>query len=66
MLQASTFIEAVESRQGLKIGCPEEIVWRQGWITREKLEALAAPMKKNEYGQYLLRLAGEAPSPEGL
>ncbi|HTB21558.1 MAG TPA: glucose-1-phosphate thymidylyltransferase RfbA [bacterium] len=66
MLQASTFIEAVESRQGLKVGCPEEIVWRQGWISRAELEALAAPLRKNQYGQYLMRLAGEVPAAEGL
>jgi glucose-1-phosphate thymidylyltransferase len=60
MLQASTFIEAVENRQGLKVSCPEEIAFRNGWITRKALEALAAPMAKNEYGQYLLRVAKEA------
>jgi glucose-1-phosphate thymidylyltransferase len=59
MLQASNFIEAVESRQGLKVGCPEEIAWRQGWIPTEGLRRLAAPMAKNQYGQYLLRLAFE-------
>lgn len=59
MLQASTFIEAVENRQGLKVSCPEEIAFRQGWISREALEKQAAPMAKNEYGQYLLRVAGE-------
>jgi glucose-1-phosphate thymidylyltransferase len=67
MLQASTFIEAVETRQGLKVGCPEEIAWRMGWIDSAALAALAAPMAKNQYGQYLLRLAGEKPTPpEGL
>ncbi len=59
MLQASTFIEAVESRQGLKVGCPEEVAWRQGWIGRERLEQLAARMEHNQYGAYLRRLAGE-------
>ena len=59
MLQAATFIEAVETRQGLKIGCPEEVAWRQGWITRRQLEVLAEPMRKNAYGAYLLRLAAE-------
>jgi len=59
MLQASTFIEAVESRQGLKVSCPEEIAWRKGWIDSARLKALAAPMAKNQYGQYLLRLAAE-------
>lgn len=61
MLQASTFIEAVETRQGLKVGCPEEVAWRQGWINRERLEALAAALEKNQYGLYLRRLASEAP-----
>lgn len=59
MLQASTFIEAVENRQGLKVSCPEEIAFRQGWISKAQLEVLAAPMAKNEYGQYLLRVAKE-------
>jgi len=67
MLQASTFIEAVESRQGLKVGCPEEVAWRQGWITALQLRELAGPMAKNQYGQYLLRLASEPSTPfEGL
>ena len=57
MLQASNFIEAVENRQGLKVSCPEEIAFRNGWITAKELEALAGPMAKNEYGQYLLRVA---------
>jgi len=57
MLQASTFIEAVENRQGLKVSCPEEIAFRSGWISREQLEVLAKPMLKNEYGQYLSRVA---------
>jgi glucose-1-phosphate thymidylyltransferase len=59
MLQASNFIEAVENRQGLKVSCPEEIAFRLGWIGVAELEALAAPMAKNEYGQYLLRVARE-------
>jgi glucose-1-phosphate thymidylyltransferase len=54
--EASTFVEVIEKRQGLKIACPEEIAYRQGWITAEKLTALAEPMKKNQYGQYLLKL----------
>jgi glucose-1-phosphate thymidylyltransferase len=59
MLQASTFIEAVENRQGLKVSCPEEIAFRNTWISRPQLEVLAAPMVKNDYGQYLLRIARE-------
>lgn len=63
MLQASTFIEAVESRQGLKVGCPEEVAWRQGWISRTQLQDLAAGLEKNQYGRYLRRLASEPLSP---
>ena len=54
--EASTFIEVLEKRQGLKISCLEEIAWRNGWIDDERLRSLAEPMKKNEYGKYLLRL----------
>jgi len=50
------FIETIEQRQGLKIGCPEEISYRRGYIDAAELEALAAPMMKNDYGQYLLEL----------
>lgn len=57
--QASTFIEAIEKRQGLKIACLEEIAYTQGWINREQLIEYATPMAKNAYGQYLLRLAEE-------
>ncbi|HXH62313.1 MAG TPA: glucose-1-phosphate thymidylyltransferase RfbA [Fimbriimonadaceae bacterium] len=56
MLQASNFVEAVESRQGLMISCPEEIAFRMGWITADQVRAVAEPMAKNEYGQYLMRL----------
>lgn len=55
--EASTFIEVVETRQGLKIACLEEIAFRNGWITGDDLRALAAPMRNTEYGQYMLRLA---------
>ena len=55
--EASTYIEVLEKRQGLKIACLEGIAFEMGWITREKLRELAAPMVKNQYGQYLLRLA---------
>lgn len=54
--EASTFIEVLEKRQGLKISCLEEIAWRNGWIDNEKLKSLAAPMIKNQYGQYLMNL----------
>ena len=57
--QASTFVEVLEKRQGLKIACLEEIAYRHGWITREKLEEVAAPKAKHQYGQYLLKLAGK-------
>lgn len=55
--EASTFIEVLEKRTGLKIGCLEGIAYRQGWISTEKLTQLAQPMIKNQYGQYLLKLA---------
>lgn len=57
--EASTFIEVIEKRQGLKIACLEGIAYRQGWITAEKLREVAAPMRKNQYGQYLLKVIGE-------
>lgn len=57
--EASTFVEVIEKRQGLKIACLEDIAYNNGWITREKLVEVAAPMAKNDYGQYLLRLVGE-------
>ncbi|MDD3645897.1 MAG: glucose-1-phosphate thymidylyltransferase RfbA [Candidatus Gracilibacteria bacterium] len=56
MLEASNFIEIIEKRQGLKISCPEEIVWRNGYITDSELEKLSEPLKKNNYGKYLLKL----------
>ena len=55
--EASTFVEVIEKRQGLKIACLEEVAYRAGWLTREALIELAAPMAKNQYGQYLLRVA---------
>ena len=54
--EASNFVETLEKRQGLKISCLEEIAYRKGWITAEKLQELAKPMLKNQYGQYLLQL----------
>jgi glucose-1-phosphate thymidylyltransferase len=64
LMQASSFIEIIERRQGLKIACPEEIAFRMGYIDGAGLERLAAPMLKNDYGQYLMALLqgkGEAP-----
>ncbi|MDR0893468.1 MAG: glucose-1-phosphate thymidylyltransferase RfbA [Mediterranea sp.] len=57
--EASTFIEVIEKRQGLKVACLEAIAYRQGWITADKLRQLATPMLKNQYGQYLLKAANE-------
>lgn len=57
--EASTFIEVIEKRQGLKVACLEGIAFRQGWITPEKMRELAQPMIKNQYGQYLLRVIDE-------
>jgi glucose-1-phosphate thymidylyltransferase len=59
MMEASQFIATIEHRQGLKVACPEEIAWHQGWIDSAQLTALAAPLAKNGYGQYLLRLLTE-------
>lgn len=56
LAEASTFVEVIEKRQGLKIACLEEIAYKRGWIEVEHLEALAQPMIKNQYGQYLLKL----------
>ncbi|WP_276962543.1 glucose-1-phosphate thymidylyltransferase RfbA [Bacteroides graminisolvens] len=57
--EASTFIEVIEKRQGLKVACLEGIAFRKGWITADQLRELAKPMLKNQYGQYLLKLAEE-------
>lgn len=57
--EASTFIEVIEKRQGLKIACLEGIAFRQGWITADKLRELAQPMLKNQYGKYLLQVIDE-------
>jgi glucose-1-phosphate thymidylyltransferase len=56
LLEAGQFIATIEKRQGLKVACPEEIAFRQGWISPEQLEALAQPLSRNGYGQYLLSL----------
>jgi len=60
LLDAGQFIATIEKRQGLKVACPEEIAWRAGWIDAAQLQRLAEPMKKNGYGQYLLKLLQEA------
>ena len=54
--EASVFIEVIEKRQGLKVACLEEIAYRKGWISRERLHELAEPMRNNQYGQYMLKL----------
>ena len=59
LLEASTFIETIEKRQNLKVACLEEIAFRMGYIDKEQLVELAQPLKKNQYGQYLLRLAAQ-------
>jgi glucose-1-phosphate thymidylyltransferase len=59
LMEASHFIETIERRQGLKIACPEEIAYRMGYINAEQMRALAAPLKKSAYGQYLLRVIDE-------
>lgn len=59
LFEASAYIEAIEKRQGLKVGCLEGIAYRQGWITEEKMREVAQPMLKNEYGQYLLQVIDE-------
>ncbi|MGH8854199.1 MAG: glucose-1-phosphate thymidylyltransferase RfbA [Telluria sp.] len=59
LLDASQFIATIERRQGLKVACPEEIAFRKGWIDAGQLETLAAPLRKNGYGQYLMRVLNE-------
>ena len=57
--EASTFVEVIEKRQGLKIACLEAIAYRRGWINEERMRELAQPMIKNQYGQYLLQVIDE-------
>ena len=59
LAEASIFVEVIEKRQGLKVGCLEGIAYRNGWITEDKMRELAAPMLKNQYGQYLLKVIDE-------
>ncbi|MFM2058894.1 MAG: hypothetical protein RLY71_3279 [Pseudomonadota bacterium] len=59
LLEAGQFIATLEKRQGLKVACPEEIAFRKGWIDAAQLEQLAQPLRKNGYGQYLLKILGE-------
>jgi glucose-1-phosphate thymidylyltransferase len=63
LIEAGQFIQSLEKRQGLKICCPEEIVWRQGWIDDAALRDLAGPLVKSGYGEYLLQLAEEGLAP---
>jgi len=56
LLEAASYIATLQKRQGLQVACPEEIAYRQGWISAEDLLKLAEPLKKNGYGQYLLNL----------
>ena len=61
LVEASTYVETIEKRQGLRVGCPEEIAWTNGWIDDAQLRELAQPLAKNGYGQYLLRLLEHGP-----
>ena len=61
LLQASHFIQTIEKTQGLKVGCPEEVAWRLGWIDAAQLERLAAPLEKSGYGRYLRSLLEQEP-----
>ena len=59
LAEASTYIEVIEKRQGLKVACLEDIAYRNGWLDRERIREIAAPMSKNQYGQYLLKIINE-------
>jgi glucose-1-phosphate thymidylyltransferase len=58
MVAAAEFVRVIEQRQGLKIGCIEEIAWRNGWVDDDGLRTLAEPLRRSGYGEYLLRLLG--------
>ena len=60
LLEASAFVQTLEKRQGLRIACPEEIAFNQGFITRDQFVALGKKFEKSTYGQYLLKVASEA------
>ena len=64
--EAGSYIRTLEHRQGLKVGCPEEVAWRQGWISANQLEQLAAPLRKRGYGDYLIKLLEESSSDHSL
>jgi glucose-1-phosphate thymidylyltransferase len=61
LMQAGQFVQVIEERQGLKIGCIEEIAYRMGFITGEELKSIAEPLVKSGYGQYLLRILQQGP-----
>jgi glucose-1-phosphate thymidylyltransferase len=64
--EAGSYIRTLEHRQGLKVGCPEEVAWRQGWVSAHQLEQLAAPLRKSGYGDYLIKLLEESSSDHSL
>ena len=64
--EAGSYIRTLEQRQGLKVGCPEEVAWRQGWINDEQLEELSQPLLKSDYGAYLLQMLKESGSDHAL
>jgi len=64
--EAGSYIRTLEQRQGLKVGCPEEVAWRQGWINADQLELLAQPLLKSGYGSYLLQMLQEGISDHAL
>ena len=66
LFEAAMFIQTIERRQGVKIACPEEIAFRYGYITAAELEALAEPVRKSGYGQYLFSLLAELRNPQEL